>query len=89
MKPGVGERVYHARLGEGVASSHASADWTFVRFGRRGAALLCSNNALTAVTHAPVNDDGVEYCGWTTEAGTFGGCGHLWPCPTVAAGRRP
>ena len=30
--------------------------------------------------HTPYDDDGVTYCGWTTEVGVFDGCGRMWPC---------
>jgi hypothetical protein len=50
-------------------------------------ALADASTAPTAEPerHERVMDDGVAYCGWTTEAGTFGGCGSLWPCPTAQA----
>lgn len=38
-----------------------------------------------AEVHKPFPDDGVTYCGWTTESGTYDGCGEVWPCATVRA----
>lgn len=37
--------------------------------------------------HRPFNDDGVSYCGWSGDDGIHGGCGHIWPCPSITAGR--
>ena len=44
-----------------------------------------SGQAADEDVHEPYNDDGALYCGWTGDGGTFGGCGHAWPCPTVTA----
>lgn len=38
--------------------------------------------------HDPFPNDGVDYCGWTGDAGTIGRCGWAWPCPTVRARER-
>lgn len=46
---------------------------------------LAHDFTIDGVMHAPYNDDGALYCGWSGDAGTFGGCGEAWPCSTVRA----
>ncbi len=38
---------------------------------------------VAAEPHKPFNEDGVVYCGWTSDDGIIEGCGQVWPCSTV------
>lgn len=41
------------------------------------------SNAPLPVVHKPFPDDGVLYCGWSSDRGVYEGCGEVWPCATV------